>query len=175
MTQQDQFRIINEAQQAYRFYLYIDDIPQAFITNVSRPSYQVGTEQFKLLNHYFNQPTDIKWQPITFTIRELFSTDMFKSVGKTMMDKLTDKAYNNPQNTSINDLKNFTKRDLMEALGTVCIHSITPEGETYEKWTLNNAMITDVKFSQLDYASEALTDINVTVTYDWADLQYMRQ
>ena len=92
-----------------------------------------------------------------------------------MMDKLTDTAYDDPQNTDINDLKNFTKRDLIESLGTVCIHSITPEGETCEKWTLNNAMITDVKFSQLDYASEALTDINVTVTYDWADLQYMRQ
>ena len=92
----NQRRIETEAQQSYRFYLKINDLPAAYISNVTRPTYVVSTQAYKLLNHYFNHPTEIKWNPITFTIREIFSRNVHNSVGGVLINKLKDLAYDYP-------------------------------------------------------------------------------
>ena len=161
-----------DLQQGFRFYLKVDDLYAAYIVDVTRPEYTVSTQDYKLLNYYFNHPTEIKWNPISFTIREVFSRDTPSSVGKVLMDKLTRGAYDYPSNIDTNRLKDLSKSVLMESLGTVKIQMLDPDGEIYEEWTLHGAFITSVKFSQLNYSSDALTDINVSLIYDWAELDY---
>jgi hypothetical protein len=161
-----------ELQQAFRFYLKVDDLYAAYIVNVSRPEYTVSTQDYKLLNYYFNHPTEIKWNPISFTIREIFSKDSPNSVGKVLMNKLTRSAYDYPNDINTNLLKDLSKSALIESLGSVTIQMLDPDGEIYEEWKLHGAFITSVKFSQLDYGSDALTDINVNLSYDWAELEY---
>jgi len=161
-----------DLQQAFRFYLKIDDLYAAYITNVARPEYTISTQDYKLLNYYFNHPAEIKWNPINFTIREVFSRETPSSVGKTLMDKLTRGAYDYPNDIDTNLLKDLSKSVLMESLGNVTIQMLDPEGEIYEEWKLHGAFITAVKFSDLTYDSDALTDINVSLSYDWAELDY---
>ena len=45
---------------------------------------------------------------------------------------------------------------------------LNDEGVEIETWTLNNAFIKSVSFSDLDYANEDLREITMTVRYDWA-------
>jgi len=160
-------------QSSYRFYLNISGIDVAYITNVSRPSYTIATEDSKLLNWTFSYPTSITWEPITFSVREVFEGYNFQTVLGMFYKKLTDYAYNTP------DFKNpfgfidndLAKKSLVESLGPISIVSINEEGDKIETWTLHGAFITSVKPSQLTYEQEGLTNIDVTVKYDYATLE----
>ena len=171
----DKRRIEVEAQQSYRFYLRINDLHVAYISQVSRPSYTIGTQQYKLLNHFFTHPTDIKWNPITFTVREIFSKEVFRSVGATIINKLREGAYDYPSDIDAVLLKDLSKDDLMKSLGAVSIQMLDPDGEIYEEWSLHGAFISDAKFSDLNYSQQDLTGITITLQYDWAELSYFRK
>jgi hypothetical protein len=178
------------AQQSFRFFLLINDIPSAYITQVDRPSYTIQTQEHMLLDHIVRYPIRVKWEPISFTIREIFN-DNGGSVGGNILNKLLAQSYYYPDdvngadapqsltnivNPSIaaRDLvygtKNLTKENLVKSLGNVKIVSLKPDGETFESWEIFNGMITSVQFSQLQYSDDSLTDITIRLEYDWAKL-----
>ena len=66
--------------------------------------------------------------------------------------------------------EDLAKKSLVESLGPITIVSINEEGEKVETWTLHGAFITSVKPSQLTYEQEGLTNIDVTVKFDYATL-----
>jgi len=184
-----------DAQQAHRFYLYIDGINEAYIVNVDRPSYTVQTEEHLLLDYPITFPVRVKWDPVNFTVREIFTKNAVGSVAGNLMSKLLAHSYVPPDKIpaagsstgatilrgitspldTIRDAafgsKNLSKENLVRSLGQVEIKSLDPNGDVFESWTLHNGMITSVKFSQLNYSSEALTDVSVTINYDWATYQ----
>ena len=166
------FRLIEtQAQQSYRFYLSIEGVLAAYISNVTRPSYVISTQEYKLLNYYFHYPTDLKWQPVSFSIREVFSRDILNSVLGGFMDRLRKTVQDSPINIPENaNVKSLTKRDLTKALGNVTIKSLDPNGDVYEEWKLYGAFITELKPSELNYSNTDLTKIDVTIRYDWAEL-----
>ena len=178
------------AQQAFRFFLLINDLPAAFITQVDRPSYTVQTQEHMLLDHVVRYPIRVKWEPISFTIREIFN-ETGGSVGGNILNKLLAQSYYYPDDVNGADApqaltnvvnpalaardlvygtKNLSKENLVKALGNIKIVSLDPDGNIFESWEIFNGMITSVKFSQLQYSSDALTDIGITVEYDWAKL-----
>ncbi len=182
--------MFTSAQQKFRFYMLIDDLPAAYITQVSRPSYNVETQEHILLDHVVRYPIKIKWEPISFTVREIFNSDG-GSVGGNILNKLLARSYYYPDNVNsangVQDLmsvsdptlatsdliygtKNLSKESLNRALGNVKIVSLDPDGNTFESWEIFNGMITSVKFSDLSYSDDGLTDINITIQYDWAKL-----
>ena len=44
------------------------------------------------------------------------------------------------------------------------------EGTVLEKWTLHNAWIKKIEFSELDYEGDDLTEVTVELRYDYAEL-----
>jgi|MGYP003624257728 hypothetical protein len=186
-----------DAQQKHRFYLYVDGIPSAYIVNVNRPSYSVEVQEHILLDYILKFPTRVKWEPINFTIREIFSKNVVGSPGGNIMAKLLAHSYIPPSDissfgqgsTTLTALraitspldtardaafgtKNLSKENLVKSLGKIKIVSMDGDGEVFESWTLHNGMITSVKFSELSYGSEDLTDIAVGVNYDWATYEF---
>ena len=180
------------AQQKFRFVALIDDIPTAYISQIDRPSYTVDTQEHILLDHVVRYPIRIKWDPISFTIKEIYGGKTVGSVGSNLMAKLLANSYYYPDNVStsqdlgvltsiINPInnareaafgtKNLSKQNLNGALGLLKIVSLKPDGSIFETWTIYNGMITSVKFSNNSYSEEGLTDVTVTVNYDWAKLQ----
>ena len=178
------------AQQAFRFFLLINDLPAAFITQVDRPSYTIQTQEHMLLDHVVRYPIRVKWEPISFTIREIFNEDG-GSVGGNILNKLLAQSYYYPDDvnsadapqslTNVNNpslaardlvfgTKNLSKENLIRALGNVKIVSLDPDGNTFESWEVFNGMITSVDFSQLQYSDDSLTNITIRLEYDWAKL-----
>ena len=178
------------AQQQHRFYLLIDNIPAAYITQVDRPSYTIQTQEQLLLDHVVRYPIRVKRDPINFTIREILDNSN-GTVGANLMNKLLAQSYyypdnvntaaavqsldavGNPQlaaNEAVYGTKNVTKENLVRALGNIKILLLDPDGTAVETWEVFNAMIVGLKFSTLSYSGEALTDIAVSVQYDWAKL-----
>ena len=134
-------------QTSYRFILSVRGVDAAFITNVSRPSYTVATEDAKILNWSFSYPTSITWEPINFSIKEIFAGYTQQTILGLFYKKLTDYGWNTP------DFKNpfgfvdndLSKNSLKVSLGeNMTIKSIDDEGNAVETWTLHGAFITSV-------------------------------
>ena len=168
-------------QTPYRFFLQIRGVDVAYIVNVGRPSYTVATQDAKLLNWNFSYPTGITWDPISFSIRELFEGYTFTSILGLFYGKLVDYGWDPPTELTrvspvLNEQnktygKDLSKSVLKESLGEVKIKSLNDEGEAVETWTLHGAFITSVKPSNLSYEQDGLTNIDVTVKYDFATLE----
>ena len=45
------------------------------------------------------------------------------------------------------------------------------EDDVLEKWILNNAWVEAVNFSDLDYENDDLSTIEMTIRFDWAELE----
>ena len=54
------------------------------------------------------------------------------------------------------------------ALGDVIITIFGAEGGIVEQWVLNNPFIKSAKFGDLDYSSDDLRTVELSVRYDWA-------
>ena len=168
-------------QNSYRFFLELRGVNVAYIINVSRPSYTLQTQDAKLLNWTFSYPTNITWDPISFTIRELFDGYNYTSILGLFYKKLTDYSWDPPNQLSVNSTvlndtnskfaKDLSKSVLQESLGPVKIKSLDDEGNIVETWTLHGAFITSMKPSQLSYEQDSLTSIDVSIKYDFATLE----
>jgi len=165
-------KIFQDAQQSFRYFLKVQGLNVAYLSQVTRPSYQILTEEHRLLNHFFQYPTGIKWEPITFTVKEIFVRQAFeKTVGEVMMKKLTNQSYDQPDKTNSILLKDINKQSLVNSLGPISIQVLNPSGKVYEEWVLHGAFVSQLKPSELQYAQNDLTNILVTVTYDYAELK----
>ena len=164
------------AQQKFRFVVLFDDIPTAFISQVDRPSYAIETREYNLLDHVVRYPVRVKWEQISLTIKEVFGGNTMGTVGNNLMNKLLAHSYYYPDDilpgeASPFGTRNLTKENLNGALGNMKIVSLKPDGSIFETWTIYNGMITSVKFSNQNYSEDSLTDISLTVQYDWARLE----
>ena len=54
----------------------------------------------------------------------------------------------------------------------VRLHQLSPLGEVIEEWILNGTYITDSNFGSLDWSSEDIVSIELTLRYDWAFLNF---
>ena len=65
-----------------------------------------------------------------------------------------------------------SKAKSASGLGTVIIRQIDAAGKDLETWTLWNSFLTEVKFGDnLEYGNDDLTELSVTIKYDWARLE----
>ena len=54
----------------------------------------------------------------------------------------------------------------------ITINLLGPVGDKVEEWTLKGAFIQTAKFSDMDYTGEDLATVDLTLTFDYAILQY---
>mgnify|MGYP003112638761 CR=1 FL=1 len=162
-------KMTKDAQQSFRFLLIVGGFHPIYISQVSRPGYSVETEQHRLLNWHFHYPTNVKWDDVTFTVKEVYS----HSNADTFMKKLRGCAWALPDDSDNERLteNDISKEALVNSLGPVKIQSIRPDSTIHEEWTLEGAFIKGVKFSELNYANEDITSAQVTLSYDWAKLK----
>jgi len=78
-------------------------------------------------------------------------------------------GYNPPSSAA--DLVSMSKKSAVTNLGTALITQLDADGNPIETWTLWNAFITSLKFGDLDYSSDDLSEVTMTLRYDWARLE----
>lgn len=54
----------------------------------------------------------------------------------------------------------------------ITLRLLGPDGTNVEEWILNGSFIENINWNDLDYSVDDLTDISVTISYDWAELKY---
>jgi hypothetical protein len=155
-----------DPKRAYRFRvanengLGIGSEPKAWwnVKRVDKPSYTVNTNQYQIINHKVNIPGIVTWNPITIEIAD---------VGRSIQELLKDLQTFGYSPEDLSKDKGLSKGS-QYTLKSFVIEQFDGNGKFLERWFLDGAFISDFKLSQLDYSSDEIITITLTITYDYA-------
>ena len=137
-----------------------------YAKTAGKPSFTIASSEHKYLNHTFYYPGSVTWNPITITMVDPVDPDM----AATFSDIIVNSGYSPPTDTT--SLGTMSKAKAAGALGAVTVTQIDSNGDPLETWTLWNSYIEDVKFGDsLAYGNDDLTEVSVTLKYDWARVE----
>jgi len=164
----------------FRWLLYLGGIPSWLCKKVTKPAYSVTEVVHEYLNHKFYYPGRLEWQTIDVTLVDPVSPDAVTTIN----DIIKFSGYTPPESQF--DTLTLNKADAVSALGKVRIQQLGTKSYDLqgsdagqhlpvEEWILYNAWIKDVKYGELDYTSDDLTEITLTLRYDYAKLNFDNQ
>ena len=161
-----------------------------FATKVKRPVATVSKKEHKYLNHTFNYPGRVTWEPITLTLVDTAGggSDSGYNSMLALMDILSDSGYLVPENAA--QLKTISKEKAVNSLSSqtgrvgggggantgtdqggangITIKMVDASGQNViEEWTLRNAFLTKVTPSELSYEDENIATIDLEITFDY--------
>lgn len=167
-----------EPKRGYRFLVTLGNMPAGatyYVKSVSKPGLKISAKDHMYLGHKFHYPGLVTWEPNPIEIKlvDPVSPDASQNLSAIIQAS----GYVVPKFSSM--VTTMSKGAAVGALGTVVIKQINeshgPQGQNggvaVETWTLNNAFIVGVKFGDLDYSKEELTELTLSIQYDWATLE----
>lgn len=167
-----------EPKRGYRFLVTLGNMPGGatyYVKSVSKPGLKISAKEHMYLGHKFHYPGLVTWDPNPISIKlvDPVSPDASQNLSAIIQAS----GYAIPKTPS--HVTTMSKAAAVGALGTVVIKQLNeshgPQGQNggvaVETWTLNNAFIEGVKFGDMDYSKEELTEIDVSIRYDWATLE----
>jgi len=161
-----------EPKRNYRFRVSIGASGTQFGTiwyakSADKPKFDQDVLEHDYLNHKFKFPGRVKWADVTVTLVDPVSPD---AMSKTLL-MLESSGYVVPQTKAMvfpSDTGTLSKKAAVEALASVEIAQLDHDGMPLETWTLKNAFLKNAEFEKLDYGSEDMSTITLTLSYDWA-------
>ena len=131
-----------------------------------KPEFKIDTTQHVLLNHTFNYPKNLVWQPIIVKMASVLTKT--SSIAAALNETINESGYITPNITQDTQLSK-----VLSVFKSIQIIQIDGGDATkvneIDIWTLRNAFITNIKFGNLTYSSEDLVDIEFTIVYDYAE------
>jgi hypothetical protein len=156
---------IPEPKRSFRWVLESNLGPIWTVQIVKKPSWEVSNTPVKFINHTFNYPGRITWQPIDVTLVDPLTPD----AAHTAMAIVGMSGYRYPT-TVLDASHTLTKQNSVNSLGQISIKQIGLDlGEVVEEWRLKNAWVSNVDTGELSYDSEDMVQLKVTIQYDWAE------
>ncbi len=133
-----------------------------YAKTVSKPNVTVGETEHKFLGHTYYFPGVVEWSKVTFTL-----VDPVNPGTAAQMNALLRAAGYQVPGRAL-DLETMSKAKAKASLGAIRIIQMDAEGNPLETWELINPFITSLKFGELDYSDDALTELEMEVRYDRA-------
>ena len=136
-----------------------------------KPSYSINSIEHKFLGNTYYYPGTVTWNSIDVTIVNAINPDG----NKLLYDALIGSGYLKPdvqEDVFTNPSQapgTINKADSVSALGNVIIQELSGQGGLVGEWTLNNAFILSATFGDLDYGSDDILNIDISMQYDWAE------
>lgn len=138
-----------------------------FAKKVAKPNFTVTESVHEFFNHKFYYPGRVEWQPVTLTLVDPVSEDVNTAAQLAALAEAA--GYIIPTGPDA-PLKSMTKGKAASSLGTVEIMQLDGDGVTLETWKLHNPFIKSFKWGDLDYTSDDITEMELELRYDWAEL-----
>jgi len=158
---------LRDPKRKFRFRVDVQGLTESFMwwaKSAAKPSFTIANADHKFLNHTFYYPGTVTWNDVDIVVVDPIDPDMAAS----FTGIVEGGGYTPPAVPT--DLTTMTKASAASSLGLVTITQIAANGTDLEKWTLWNAWVAGVKYGDLAYGEDALTEITVTLKYDWAKL-----
>ena len=164
-----------EPKRSFRWMLYISGMPQFIVKSAKKPSFSVAETPHEFLNYKFYYPGRVEWNTIDVTIVDPVQPDSTAS----LMKILHHAGYEPPSEFTAmqNSPRTISKEAFVETLGRQIslvqfgANTGSQTQNVIEHWVLNNPFLTSVDFGNLDYSSDDLVNISMTIRYDWANLR----
>jgi|TARA_R110002167_G_scaffold137833_1_gene324966 hypothetical protein len=138
-----------------------------FAKTVTKPEMTVGDTEHKFLGHTFKYPGSVSWNDCELTLVDPVSPDAAKQT----LQILHGAGYRFPDDDYLDGddaLHTMAKGGAVAALKPFIISQLDAEGNTIEQWELHNPFVTKVGFGDLSYEDDGLSEISLTIKYDWA-------
>ena len=166
------------------------------VKSVTKPAVTINVKEFKLINHIFNYPGTVKWEPVTITFIDMNGggIEQFDTAGL-LAQMLNNSGYSYPHvgthklGTSGGPARSLSSPEKSSTIANsfgpgiygqadfgpasrkkqnVIIQQINTEGSINESWTLVNPLIKSIKFGDLAYDSDEPVEYTLEVSYDYA-------
>ena len=161
----------------FRFQIQFGDDVMWWAKSVTQPSPDISMGEYQLINHKIKFPGIVTWNDIDIAmvdikgekksfVKELLDGKDSPTGGLQYMKLLETNGYNLSVSPNREDgliKKVFSGKDIL-------ITKIDAEGKSLDTWNLINPFIKAIKYGDLDYSSDDLLEITITVAYDSATL-----
>ena len=141
-----------------RYIMSIDGIPAYLIKTTGRPSIEFEEVELNHLNVKRFVKGKATWQSITMTMYD----PVVPSAAQSVMEWV---RLSHESVTGRDGYSDFYKKD-------VSIEVLGPVGDIVESWKLKGTWIQAANFNDLDFASSDPVEIEVTLRYDYAILEF---
>lgn len=166
----------SEPKKKNRFLLQINSQDQYAVKTVTKPTANIETKEFKMINHIYSYPGIVKWDPITVTFVDGDANNKASSnlqTAKNFFNYLTDSGYVVPNQRSASKISSPSKSNMNNSVfgNHLEIKLLTPDGEQIiENWKLYNPIITKLSWGDLSYEDDSFIEYSMDIKYDWAVL-----
>ena len=154
----DMFYTNFEPKMKNRFIMEIDGIPSYLIKTANRPSIQFEVVTLDHINVKRKLKGKGEWQDVEISLYDPIVPSGAQSVMEWVRSS-------HESLTGRDGYADFYKKDIN-------FYMLGPVGDKIEQWTLKGAFITTANWNGLDYASNEVVDINLTMQYDYAILEF---
>ena len=141
-----------------RFIMEIDGIPAYLVKTTGRPNLVLNEVVLDHINVKRYVKGKAEWQQLTVTLYD----PIVPSGAQSVMEWV---RLHNESVTGRDGYSDFYKKD-------ITFNVLGPVGDKVEEWTLKGAFIQSATFSDMDYSATNVSDISLTLRYDYAILQF---
>ena len=147
-----------EPKKAHQFVMNVDGIPAYLIKASAKPSMTNG----EVVLDHINVQRYVKGKTVWNTISVTLYDAIVPSGAQSVMEWV---RLHHESATGRDGYSSMYKKEIK-------LHQLSPLGEVIEEWILKGAFITESNFGSLDWATEDVVNIELTLRYDWAFLSY---
>ena len=160
ISQQDLFLNAFDWEPKYtnRFIMYITDIPAFLIKAAARPTLTNGEIILDHINIDRKVKGKTRWNDISITLYDA----IMPSGAQAVMEWV---RLHHESTTGRDGYSTQYKKD-------ITFNALSPTGEKIEEWTLKGSFILDSNFGQMDWGTEDAVQIEMTLKYDYATLDF---
>ena len=141
-----------------RFIMEIDGIPAYLVKTTGRPNITLNEVALDHINVKRYVKGKAEWQQLTVTLYD----PIVPSGAQAVMEWV---RLHHESVTGRDGYSDFYKKD-------ITFNVLGPVGDKVEEWTLKGAFIQAATFSDMDYSATNVSDISLTLRYDYAILQF---
>jgi len=133
---------------------------------VTTPGYEVSEVEHNHLDNKYYFPGRVSWNEVSMTLVDPISVDAVRLTNQLVLDS----GYVIPAGAPTTDATRSTisKVKATDAMKGITISILNAAGKVIEEWELNNPFIKSAKYGDLDYSSDDLRTVEMTIRYDWA-------
>jgi hypothetical protein len=141
----------------------------------SKPSYEVSTEEYKLINNKYKYPGVVTWNDVNISIVDV--GDKTKELANSLAESgynpggLEEGAQDGLSKEKMKNQAYVGGGDDSQSALQFRIQQLNDAGTPVENWLLVNPFIKSINFGQLDYSSDELVKLELVISYDYAILE----
>jgi hypothetical protein len=147
-----------EPKKQHQFVMNIQDIPAYLIKTSAKPTLSNG----EITLDHMNVQRYVKGKSVWSTIGITLYDAIVPSAAQSVMEWV---RQHHESATGRDGYSSIYKREIV-------LNQLSPLGEIIEEWRLKGAFITESNFGTLDWGSEEVVTIDLTLRFDWAFLSF---